>query len=198
MRLGIFGGTFDPIHNGHVRLAIEAAEALDLDRVVLEVAKQSPLKESCFASEEDRLQMVELAVEGEPGLAVGRFELSRPAPSYAVDTVEHYRKQSLDLWLLLGADSLMALDEWKDPDLLLEMCRLGVAERPGHVLKPESVSVMRRGRVDIFEMRQMDVSSTEIRERIADGRSIRGLVSDSVLRFIEEKRLYRRDREKFI
>jgi nicotinate-nucleotide adenylyltransferase len=191
VRLGIFGGTFDPIHIGHMRLAIEAAEALNLDRVVLEVAKLSPLKNRCFASDEDRVRMAELATEGELKLAVGCVEISRPVPSYAVETVEHYQNDEAEIWFLMGADSLLTLDQWKDPDRLLSLCKLGVAERPGHPFDITGIETKWQSRIEIFPMRQLDVSSTEIRDRVTTGMSIRGLVADSVRHFIEERRLYR-------
>lgn len=191
MRLGIFGGTFDPIHNAHLRLAIEAAEALHLDRVVFEVAKLSPLKSNCFASDQDRIRMAELATEGESKLSVGNVEIGRPTPSYAVETVEHYKSPGVEIWFLMGADVLLSLDKWKDPDRLLELCRLGVAERPGHPLDFTRIESRWHSRVDTFPMRQLDISSTEVRDRVATGRSIRGLVADSVRHFIAERRLYR-------
>ncbi|MCW5947000.1 MAG: nicotinate-nucleotide adenylyltransferase [Fimbriimonadales bacterium] len=191
MRLGIFGGTFDPIHIAHLRLGIEAAEVLHLDRVVFEVAKLSPLKGSCFASDQDRLRMAELATEGEPKLSVGSTEISRPTPSYAVETIEHYQNPGVEIWFLMGADSLLSLDKWKEPDRLLNLCRLGVAERPGYPLDFARIEGRWHSRVDTFPMRQLDISSTEVRDRVAAGRSIRGLVADSVRHFIEERRLYR-------
>lgn len=191
MKLGILGGTFDPVHNGHLRLAIEAAEAFGFERVVMEVARLSPFKSTSFASEDVRLKMVQLAVAGEAVLEVGTRELLRPEPSYSVDTVAEYVAEGNEVWFVVGADAVTDMRAWKEPERLLQLCRVAAADRPGFRFDPGSLPGDWAKRIDRFEMRQMEISSTEIRDRVRAGLSIRGLVPDPVRHFIEEKRLYR-------
>lgn len=191
MKLGILGGTFDPIHNAHLRLAIEAAEALDLDKVVMEVARLSPIKTACHAGEAERVEMARFAVEDDEVLEVGTIELLRSERSYTVDTIAEYAKNGGQLWFVLGADAVAELRHWKNPQRLLEMCRLAAAQRPGHVFDPGTLPEEWLRRIDLFDMSQMDISSSAIRDRVRAGRSIRGLVPDPVRHFIGEKRLYR-------
>jgi nicotinate-nucleotide adenylyltransferase len=139
MRLGVLGGTFDPVHNGHLRLAIESREALQLDEVVLEVAAVSPFK--TMAPQTDmavRLLMVQKAVSDTEGLLAGDTELHRQPPSFTVDTIAAYRERWADVWLILGADALEGLPDWKDPDRLLSFAESVVGLRPGEEVTERS------------------------------------------------------------
>jgi nicotinate-nucleotide adenylyltransferase len=189
MKLGLLGGSFDPIHIGHLRLAIEALEHLGLDEVVFEVANVSPFKsESPPTDGAHRLRMVELAAAGTPGLRAGTRELERPPPSYAVDTVESYIADGNEVTLICGADALIGLDRWKEPDRLFSVCRMAVAARPGYdVPIPERWAAA----ISTFDMPLIEVSSTDVRRRIRAGLSVAHLLPDSVIRFISEERLYR-------
>ncbi|MER3414236.1 MAG: nicotinate (nicotinamide) nucleotide adenylyltransferase [Armatimonadota bacterium] len=191
MKRGILGGTFDPIHVAHLRMAIEAKEAFGLDEVVLEVAHVSPFKLDYEAAPpEARLQMVSLAVEGTPGLVAGRTEIDRPPPSFAVDTLEAHAGH--DLVLILGADSLADLPAWREPERVATLARLAACSRPGFPLEEvvRALPELFARRVEPFSAPLLDVSSTDLRRRLREGRSVRYLIPDSVIRFIEETRLY--------
>ena len=185
MRVGVFGGSFDPVHVGHLAIANAALESVPLDRVLFVLARRAPLKErGPVAGEADRLAMLELAVAGEPRFSVSRIELDRPGPSYTVDTLEALSGADL-LFLILGGDALAALPQWKDPDRITTLATLVVAERPG---APERA---KKGTVVAFDAPRLDISSRELRARAARGRSLRYLVPDPVWRHIEARGLYR-------
>lgn len=191
MKRGILGGTFDPVHIAHLRMAIEAKEAFDLDEVVLEVAHVSPFKlEHEAAPAEDRFRMVALAVEDTPGLVAGRTEIDRPPPSFTVHTLEAYSGD--DLVLILGADSLADFPAWREPEQIVSLARLAVCSRPGFPVEEviEALPEAFAPRVESFVAPLLDISSTDLRRRLREGRSVRYLIPDSVIRFIEEFRLY--------
>ena len=185
MRVGIFGGTFDPVHVGHLAIANAALESVPLDRVVFVIARRSPLKERGPAgSEADRQAMLELAVAGEQRFSVSRVELDREGPSYTVDTLEQLAGPD-DLFLILGGDAIADFPRWKDPDRIAKLATLVVAERPG---APERAG---NGSIIAFDAPRLDISSRELRARAARGRSLRYLVPDPVWRHIEARGLYR-------
>jgi nicotinate-nucleotide adenylyltransferase len=185
MRVGIFGGTFDPVHVGHLAIANAALESLPLDRVVFIPAKRAPLKEhGPVASEADRLDMLELAVAGEPRFSVSRVELDREGPSYTVDTLERLAGAD-ELFLILGGDAIADIGRWKDPERIAKLATLVVAERPGAPERTRNASVV------AFDAPRLDISSRELRARSARGRSLRYLVPDPVWRHIEARGLYR-------
>jgi nicotinate-nucleotide adenylyltransferase len=185
VRLGVFGGTFDPVHVGHLAIAHAALESVPLDRVLFVIARRSPLKErGPVASEEDRLRMLELAVAGEPRFAVSRVELDRNGPSYTVDTLQLLAGTD-DLFLILGSDAIADLPRWKDPDRIARLATLVVADRPG---APERMGDAPVVQVDAP---RLDISSRELRARAARGRSLRYLVPDHVWKHIEARGLYR-------
>jgi nicotinate-nucleotide adenylyltransferase len=187
-RLGVFGGTFDPVHVGHLAIAHAALESVPLDRVLFVLAKRSPLKERRpVASEADRLRMLELAVANEPRFAVSRLELDRDGPSYTVDTLERLGQLSGsdELFLILGSDAIADLPRWKDPDRIGKLATLVVAERPGAPERPSVAPIVR------FDAPRLDISSRELRARAARGRSLRYLVPEPVLQHIEARGLYR-------
>lgn len=182
-RVGVFGGTFDPVHVGHLAIARAAVEAVPLDRVLFVVARRSPLKErSPVASEADRLAMVRLAVAGDPCLAVSALELERAEPSYTVDTLEELARTGASLFLILGGDAFAGLARWHRPERVHELATILVAIRPG---APEPAGARR------LDAPRLDISSRELRARAARGRSLRYLVPDTVWRYIEERGLYR-------
>lgn len=188
MRVGVFGGTFDPVHVGHLAIANAALETVPLDRVMFVLARRAPLKErGPVAGEADRLAMLELAVAGEPRFSVSRIELDRDGPSYTVDTLEGLAGAD-ELFLILGGDALAALPRWKDPDRIAKLATLVVAERPG---APERVGNARSTSIVAFDAPRLDISARELRARAARGRSLRYLVPDPVWRHIEARGLYR-------
>ena len=131
MRLGVFGGTFDPVHVGHLAIARAALEAVPLDRVLFVPARRSPLKErGPFASEADRLAMLETAIADEPRFSLSHAELEREGPSYTVETLERLAGDD-ELFLILGSDALADFPRWKDPERIARLVTLLVADRPG-------------------------------------------------------------------
>lgn len=184
MRIGILGGSFDPIHHGHLILARAAKEELGLDRVLFIPANVSPHKtESKPATAENRLKMVELAIRSEASFEVSDIELKRPAPSYTVDTLRELKKLHPrdELVLLIGADNVTKFDTWREPDEIRRLAQLAVLDRAGGSA-PHAWPVVRR---------LIDISSTEIRNRTGGGRSIRYLTPDSVCDYISAHGLYR-------
>jgi nicotinate-nucleotide adenylyltransferase len=189
-RLGVFGGTFDPPHLGHLLLAECAREALALDRVVFVPARVPPHKAIGRVSPADvRVRLLRAALRG-TGFALSTLELSRPGPSYTVDTLDLMKRlhKGEALWLLIGADSLNDLPTWRDPDGILERARLAVAARPGCV--PRGVSARVRRAVDWLPNAPVDIASRDLRQRVAAGRSIRFLVPDAVARLVARLGLY--------
>jgi len=188
-RLGVFGGTFDPPHLGHLLLAECAREALALDAVVFVPARVPPHRAPKRPSPPDvRVRLLRAALHG-TGFKVSTLELSRPGPSYTVDTLDEMKHTPEGLWLLLGADSLLDLPAWRDPDGILARARLAVASRPGFPVRKVPARVARR--VDWLPNAPVDISSRDLRRRVAAGRSIRFLVPDRVARLVERLGLYR-------
>jgi len=184
-RVGVFGGTFDPVHVGHLAIASAALESVPLDRVLFVLARRSPLKDRApVAPESDRLAMLRLAVAEEPRFAVSRVELDREGPSYTVETLEQLAGPD-ELFLILGADALVDLGRWHRPERISELATIVVAARPG---APAAKAADRRLLVDTP---LCDISSRELRARAARGRSLRYLVPNTVWRYIEERGLYR-------
>jgi nicotinate-nucleotide adenylyltransferase len=184
MRIGILGGSFDPIHHGHLILARAAREELGLDRVVFIPAHASPHKTGDFSTTgEERLAMVRLAVAGEEGFELSDIELLRPPPSYTVDTLRELRNAhpNDELVLLIGADNVAKFDTWREPDEIRRLAKIAVLDRANHGIPP-GWPVVRR---------LVDISSTDIRARVAAGRSIRYLTPDSVCDYIASHGLYR-------
>lgn len=185
VRLGVFGGTFDPVHVGHLAIARAALEAVPLDRILFVPARRSPLKDrGPIADAADRLAMLESAIADEPRFAVSRMELDRDGPSYTVETLERLGGAD-ELFLILGSDALADFPRWKDATKVAALATLLVADRPG---APVSAPV---GSVRIFDAPRLDISSFELRARVARGRSLRYLVPEAAWRHIEARGLYR-------
>ncbi len=185
MRLGVFGGTFDPVHVGHLAIARAALEAVPLDRVLFVPARRSPLKQrGPFASEADRLAMLETAIADEPRFSLSRAELEREGPSYTVETIERLAGED-ELFLILGSDALADFGRWKDPERIARLATLLVADRPG-APAPAADAPIR-----MFDAPRLDISSRELRARAARGRSLRYLVPEAAWRHIEARGLYR-------
>jgi len=191
-RVGVFGGTFDPPHIGHLALAAWARDTLALDRVLFVPAGQPPHKRGRRLSPAPhRLAMTRLAVRGNRAFTVSTWELERRRPSFTVETLEHLaHARNLVLHLLVGADSLDDFRTWKRPDAILKLARLAVAGRPGSGSRGEKWA-RGTGRVDWIENPGIDVSSTLVRERVRAGYSCRYLVPDPVWHYVEKHRLYR-------
>lgn len=186
MRIGIFGGTFDPPHLGHWLAAVDAAEALALDEVVWVPAAQQPLKAGASSADAaHRLAMARLMVQGDKRFRVDAVELERGGLSFTVDTLRAYRERHPDaaLFLLLGTDAAASLPKWREPEVIRVLAEIVVLTRGG-----ESVDLP--AGVRALPTRRVDLSATEIRERVAAGRSIRGFVPDAVAAYIAAHGLY--------
>lgn len=214
MSLGILGGTFNPIHLAHLRLGEELREALGLERVFFVPAAQPPLKRRGVAPARDRLAMVELAVAQNPAFGVLTLEIERRGPSYTVDTLRSLRSSHPDqrLWFLVGSDVLGDLDQWREPDALLELASLAVAPRGGApsgarevraLLPPALAAGLRDGpqgllhpsgnELRVIPFTPLGISASDIRRRIARGASVRYLIPDAVADYIRKHSLYQED-----
>jgi nicotinate-nucleotide adenylyltransferase len=183
MRIGIYGGTFDPIHHGHLILAREALETLELEKVIFVPAAASPFKGPPMASNEIRLSMLTAAIDGESGFAIDDCELRRPPPSYAVDTVEEIRtrENGVEFYYLIGEDNVSDLPRWHRFKELRAMVSFVVLNRTGLESQHDYAVVERK----------IDISATDIRNRVASGRSIRYLVPAEVEEIIRRQNIYR-------
>jgi nicotinate-nucleotide adenylyltransferase len=197
-RVGILGGTFNPPHVGHLVCAQEARVQLGLDRVLLVPTRTPPHKEVLSdPGVERRLALCEAAAAGDPGLGVSRADADREGPSYSIDTLRalHAREPEHELTFIVGGDMAHSFPEWREPESILELARLGVAERSGvgRAEITERLAGLRGGteRVRFFDMPRIDVSSSLIRRRVAEGRPVRYLVPDAVADHIATEGLYR-------
>ena len=197
MRLGIFGGTFDPPHVGHLLAASDAFEHLALDRLFLVPAATQPLKAGrVTAPAADRLAMVGLTVGTDPRLEADPVEVDRKGLSYTVDTLKEFSRRfpSSEIFFLVGADVLSSFAQWRDPHTILELAMLAVMRRADSRDSEGPVVEMDAGlarRATFIPTRRIDVSSTEIRDRVRSGRSIHGFVTDAVADYIGSHGLYR-------
>jgi nicotinate-nucleotide adenylyltransferase len=197
--IGVMGGTFDPIHVGHLAVAEEAREVLGLERILFVPAGSPPHRPAATAAE-DRAAMVGLAIEGNPAFELSRVELDRPGPSYTSDTVtaladiERAAGREPDLTFILSAETLADLPTWHEPDRILATCRIAVVPREGYPAPErawlDATFPGRADRIDLLEGPRLGLSSTAIRARVAAGRSTRYLVVPAVARYVEDHRLY--------
>ena len=190
MRIGILGGTFDPPHNGHLLAAGDAFDALGLDRVLWIPAAVQPLKASqdC-APAPDRLAMVRCVVDADQRFAVSAMEIDRGGLSYTVDTLATLAAEmpGAALFWLIGADAVQTFAKWREPERIVQLATLALLARGGELVDEGTLP----GTPVVVEGRRIDISSTEIRRRVREGKSIRGFVPDSVEAYIASARLYR-------
>ncbi len=200
MRLGIFGGTFDPVHLGHLILAEQCREQAKLDQVLFVPAARPPHKEEHELTRFDqRVEMLALAISGQPAFRVDELEKNRPGPSYTYLTLDELRQKhaGAELCLLIGADTLQDLPQWVQPRRILETATLVVSPRPGWDVDPDRLREALALEAD-FPLRLqlvhaplVDIASRDLRARIAQGRSVRYLVPRAVEAYVAEKGLYR-------
>lgn len=189
LRLGVFGGTFDPVHVGHVVAAVEARRVLGLDRVLLVVAGDPWQKRGqVVASAADRLAVVEAAVAGIDGLEASDIEVARPGPTYTLDTIEALAGPGRELFLVVGADVVAGLATWRGTDRLARLATLAVVDRAGTAEVDAPPPPWRCRRVPIP---RLEISSTDLRRRAAQGWPLDGFVPPGGCRVISERRLYR-------
>lgn len=192
MKRGVLGGTFDPIHLGHLRAAENAREALALDEVLFIPSGNPPHRGAPLSSSLDRFAMVALATALHPGFVPSDAEIARDGPSYTADTLARLREQGPAdaLFLIVGSDTFPEMAGWKDPERLFGLCTVAVAERPGagETAAPRAAA---GAKVERVAGPGLAVSATEVRRRVRDGRSVRYLVPDAVAEYIVKRGLYR-------
>ena len=203
MRIGVFGGSFDPIHYGHLLLAEQCREQAQLDKILFIPAAVSPLKESGpVASDRQRIEMVSLAIAGHSSFEISTIEIDRGETSFTVDTLAELKSSEYaddQLFLLIGQDSLATFDRWKEPQKICDLAMLLVVARPNRGNEAVDLKALEPFATDeqldqiqsfAFQSRLIDISSTDIRQRVAAGRSIRFLTPRSVEKYMETAKLY--------
>ena len=210
--IGLFGGTFDPVHNGHLRVALDAVDGLDLAEVRLLPCKQPPHRSTPHASAWQRRRLLEVAVAGEPRLRIDARELERPGPSYTVDTLASLRAELgpvQPLVLMVGGDAFRGLSSWHRWREFIDLAHVVVLQRPGHgdgltmeldqlvarhrAVNPGDLQRKPAGKVLFWRVTQLEISASHIRALAASGRTIRYLVPDPVFDEINRQGLYRDD-----
>ena len=189
MRIGLFGGTFDPLHTGHLIVASDAFEQLGLDRLILIPSADPPHKRGkVHGTARERLAMVRAAVRDDPRFEVDDLELRRGGASYSVETLRQMQQRQPDaeLFFLVGADQMRELHSWREPHEVARLARLSVVTREGEQA-PEDTPFPHR----VVTVTRIDLSATDIRRRVSEGRSVRYLVPEGVRELIEEFGLYR-------
>ena len=198
MNIGVLGGTFDPIHIGHLILAEEVRARLNLAEILFVAAGQPWLKvDSPILPAEHRVEMVRLAIADKPCFKLSTMEIERAGPTYTVDTIAELKAQfgtEDELFFILGWDNLAELPRWRQPSRLIAMCRLVAVPRPGYPLSDlkalEAVIPGLSKRLIVLDRPEIDISASGIRDRVAQGLSIRHLVPEPVERYIKEHKLY--------
>jgi nicotinate-nucleotide adenylyltransferase len=189
MRVGLYGGSFNPVHNGHIITAVRAAELRSLDKIILMPAYISPLRQDVdIIPGQHRVEMLQRAVDGDPLFEVSDFELKRGGVSYTIDTVRFLKRQYPEIELIIGYDNFTVLDKWREPEELLQLAQIIVLRRdmhqdirPGHDYSDRVISI---------ETPFIEISSTDIRARIKKGKSIDYLTPPGVVSYIREHKLY--------
>ncbi len=205
--IALYGGSFDPIHIGHLRIAEDIREHYSFEKIIFIPAYHSPLKPESRASAEDRIEMLRLSVKYNKNFDIDDIEIKRKGKSYTIDTIFYYKKK-LKYYppFIVGTDAFLTLDRWKNPELLLENCNFIVVgrgddsskkvekflkEKFNRVLSRSSLIKEDKTSVYFFSSRRIDISSTEIRDRISNNKSIKYLVIPEVEEYIVKKSLYR-------
>ena len=209
--LGLLGGTFDPVHNAHLRLAIEAIEALSLSGLRWIPSGRPGHRGTPGANTDDRLAMLRIATSGDARFTIDEADARATEPTYTINTLARLRRElgaMLPLVLVVGADHLLGLHTWREWQRLFEHAHIAVAQRPGHdiardalhpevgaeydrrLASPAALAAAPAGALTVFRMTPLDISASAIRDALASGRSARYLLPDPVLDYIEKKRLY--------
>lgn len=200
-RIGVFGGTFNPVHLGHLILAQDALEAFDLSRILFVPCNLPPHKDAGhLISAAHRAAMLEKALEDNPDFEICDLEIRRGGTNYSIDTIRHLRKiyPRHELFFIIGSDSLLELHQWKEIDELLNLCQFAIFIRPGFDLKKADSRNLKLAPAlsqsllkNVVAVHQVDISASDIRHRIAEGMSIRYLVPNAVEIYIAEHNLYK-------
>jgi nicotinate-nucleotide adenylyltransferase len=195
VRLGIFGGTFDPVHSGHVAMAESAAMKFRLSRILFLPARISPHKTRVPTDPRHRVAMLALALAGRPDWSISFDDLDREGPSYTVDTLRAISARSLhdEFWLLMGTDTLAGFARWKDPEEILRLARIAAFHREPFqgtgLVVPEVEGIA--DRLDVFDAGSVRIASTDLRDELSEGVSPAGRVPESVAEYITKQGLYR-------
>jgi nicotinate-nucleotide adenylyltransferase len=196
VRLGIYGGSFDPIHFGHLAIAEEARSALGLAAVAFVPAARQPLKGHAQTAPEHRLAMVRLACADNPAFYADDLELRRPPPSFTFDTLAAFRQRHpppVELWFILGADAARDLPRWRRATEVIAIASLAIVGRPGHTIDLPVLAAALPGLADrhaLIDGPRLAISSTNLRRRLAEGRPVRYQIPDVVLSYIAAQNLY--------
>jgi nicotinate-nucleotide adenylyltransferase len=198
MRLGLYGGTFDPVHLGHLILAEQCREACGLDRVWFVVTASPPHKAGARTPVAHRLEMARIAVAGHPAFEVSEVEATRPGPHYSVETLEalHCERPGDELFFLIGADSLADLPTWRQPEGIARRATIVVVNRPGIDLNPVDPAALPdfgpgTNPIAVVTIPPIGLASRDLRRRLAEGRSVRYMVPRGVEAYIDAQGLYR-------
>ena len=193
MFVGLFGGTFDPIHNGHIEAANSAQLILKLDKVIMVPAGDPYLKRTkLVASPKERYRMVSLAIRKIPSLEVSDIEIFRSGPSYTIDTVRELKREGHEVIVLLGTDSIIEMDKWQDPDLLHSECEVVGLTRPGFQIDRSKSYLSRQRKYSLrtIEVNSPEISSTRVRNLIQEGVDVADLIPQEVNEYIKKEKLY--------
>ena len=192
VRLGVMGGTFDPIHNGHLVAASEVQHLFDLDEVAFVPTGQPWQKEGeTVSASEDRYLMTVIATASNPRFSVSRIDIDRPGPTYTIDTLremQNVRGNDVEFFFITGADALQQILTWRDADDLFHMAHFIGCTRPGHKLSDAGLP---EGKVSLVEIPALSISSTECRDRVRAGEPVWYLVPDGIVQYINKRGLYR-------
>jgi len=206
--IALFGGSFDPVHLGHLRIAEDVREYYNFSKIIFIPAYHSPLKESHFLSSEDRFRMLDLSIKNNPFFEISDFEINKKEKSYTIDTIKFFKeKLGYNPFFIVGSDAFLTLDKWKEPINLLENTNFIVVSRDNtdfekikefllvkflyYRLCVDNSLNLSETKVYFFKSRQLEISSTEIRNRVKTGKSIKYLVLPEVEEYIYAKGLYR-------
>lgn len=192
MRIGILGGTFNPIHNAHLVVAAEVAQGFSLDKIIFVPSYLPPHKnDPDIAPSQDRFQMCLLATKSNPSFSVSSLELERGGKSYSIETVKEFLNiygEDTKLYFITGADAILEISTWKDIEELFQLCEFIVASRPGFQTDKIDKHVLER--THLIKVPALDISSTDIRRRVREGRNIKYLVPEEVEEYIYKHKLY--------
>ena len=200
-RYGMMGGTFNPIHLAHLYIAYEAKEELNLDKIIFMVAGNPPhKKESKIIDSKSRYNMVQKAIEGYEGFEISDYEIKKNGYSYTYETLQYLKKQddNVEVFFIAGADSLMAIEKWRNTDLVLNNCTFVAFNRGEYnksILEEQKHKLEKKydAKIVILNVTDIDISSSMIRERIANGKRVDFFLPEEVKKYISENKLYRRE-----